>query len=263
MKIGRKIKELRLARGITQEQLANAVGISFQAVSKWENEVTLPDIALAPTLANYFGVSMDELFDYCAEKTADEVSRIAKTTWPLRRSDPEKGKRILYDALKRYPENDILLQNLLYLENYTDNPDKTIEIALRTIDATNDAAVKYDAFRFLAYAYKAKGETDNARAALRQIPDLTFSRLSETANVLTGEEKRNAAEMQRGASLELLFEMQLRIAEDLIEKGQISEAEKEYARIPRLLDALDAANDNCWNSWRECSARKIRELQAR
>ena len=75
MKIGRKIKELRLARGITQEQLANAVGISFQAVSKWENEVTLPDIALAPTLANYFGVSMDELFDYCAEKTADEVSR--------------------------------------------------------------------------------------------------------------------------------------------------------------------------------------------
>ena len=261
MRIGNKIKELRKARGITQEQLASAIGISFQAVSKWENGITFPDIVLAPTLASYFGISMDELFDYDAEKTADEVMEIVRTTWPLRKSDPKKGKRILYDALKCYPENDVLLLNLLYLENYTENPDKTIEIALRTISATSDAGVKYDAFRFLAYAYKAKGDMDGARAALQQIPDLTFSRLSEMANVLTGEEKRNSAELQRGASLELLFEMQLRIAEDMVEKGQITEAENEYAKIPRLLDTLDAADNNCWNSWRECSARRIRELK--
>lgn len=63
MNIGTKIKELRKQRGITQEQLANSIGISFQAVSKWENNLALPDISLAPILANYFGVSMDDLFD--------------------------------------------------------------------------------------------------------------------------------------------------------------------------------------------------------
>ena len=51
--IGDKIKELRKSRGITQEQLAEAIGISFQAVSKWENHIALPDITLVPALANY------------------------------------------------------------------------------------------------------------------------------------------------------------------------------------------------------------------
>ena len=63
MNIGTNIKKLRKLRGITQEQLAESIGISFQAVSKWENNIALPDITLAPVLASYFGVSMDELAD--------------------------------------------------------------------------------------------------------------------------------------------------------------------------------------------------------
>ncbi len=46
MNIGNKIKMLRKQRGITQEQLADSIGISFQAVSKWENGIALPDITL-------------------------------------------------------------------------------------------------------------------------------------------------------------------------------------------------------------------------
>lgn len=60
LRIGEKIKQLRKARGVTQEQLANSIGVTFQAVSKWENGITLPDIALAPALAGYFGVTMDD-----------------------------------------------------------------------------------------------------------------------------------------------------------------------------------------------------------
>lgn len=64
MNIGNKIRELRKTRGITQEQLAERIGVSFQAVSKWENNIALPDITMAPVLATYFGVSMDVLFDF-------------------------------------------------------------------------------------------------------------------------------------------------------------------------------------------------------
>ncbi len=62
--IGKNIKKLRSAKNITQEQLAERLHISNQAVSKWEKELASPDISLLPLLADYFGITMDELFGY-------------------------------------------------------------------------------------------------------------------------------------------------------------------------------------------------------
>lgn len=56
-----KIGDLRKKRGISQQKLAEALGVSFQAVSKWENRITMPDITLLPMLAEYFDVTVDEL----------------------------------------------------------------------------------------------------------------------------------------------------------------------------------------------------------
>lgn len=64
MTIGKNIKRLRQNKGVTQEQLAESLHISGQAVSKWENGTALPDITLLPMLADYFGVTTDELLDY-------------------------------------------------------------------------------------------------------------------------------------------------------------------------------------------------------
>ncbi len=208
MNIGNKIKELRKQRGITQEQLANSIGISFQAVSKWENNIALPDIALSPVLASYFGVSMDTLFDYSLEKIKNDALAIAWKSVKYREENPEEGRRIIEEGLKKYPDNDILLDNLLYLIDYTEQPDETIRTALKLIGTTNDDAVKYDALRFLAYAYRAKSDLDSARSALEQIPEIYFSKLSEMAYVLTGEEKMNAAQKQKWLSLDELKSMQ-------------------------------------------------------
>lgn len=62
--IGSKIKKLRRQKNISQEVLAQYLGISFQAVSKWESGQNMPDITLIPALASFFGISTDELFDY-------------------------------------------------------------------------------------------------------------------------------------------------------------------------------------------------------
>lgn len=62
LNIGKNIKKLRGERNITQQQLADAIGVSFQAVSKWECGTTLPDIAMLPAIANFFDVTIDELF---------------------------------------------------------------------------------------------------------------------------------------------------------------------------------------------------------
>ena len=59
--LGSRINEYRRQRNITQEQLAEVMGVSSQAVSKWENDISCPDISLLPQLADYFGVSLDTL----------------------------------------------------------------------------------------------------------------------------------------------------------------------------------------------------------
>jgi len=60
-KIKLKISELRKSKGIGQWDLAEALGVSVQSVSKWETGATMPDIALLPEIAEYFNVSVDEL----------------------------------------------------------------------------------------------------------------------------------------------------------------------------------------------------------
>lgn len=62
--IGSKIKQLRTSKGDTQEQLATALQISFQSVSKWETGAASPDITFLPLIAEYFSVTIDELFSY-------------------------------------------------------------------------------------------------------------------------------------------------------------------------------------------------------
>ena len=61
MTIGKRIGLLRKEKGLTQEELANHMGVSPQAVSKWENDQTCPDISALPRLAQLLGVTVDEL----------------------------------------------------------------------------------------------------------------------------------------------------------------------------------------------------------
>ena len=73
MELGKKIKQLRFKASLTQEQLAESVGVSAQAVSKWENSAAMPDITLLPKLAEIFGVSIDDLFDLSVEQRLNRI----------------------------------------------------------------------------------------------------------------------------------------------------------------------------------------------
>ena len=61
MTLGEKIAENRRARGMTQEEVANLLGVTSQAVSKWENNNSLPDITLLPAIADLFETTIDAL----------------------------------------------------------------------------------------------------------------------------------------------------------------------------------------------------------
>lgn len=71
--LGKKIAELRRGKGMKQDELAEALGVSPQAVSKWENDVSCPDITLLPEIGKLFDVSIDELL---TGKKPDEVKLV-------------------------------------------------------------------------------------------------------------------------------------------------------------------------------------------
>ena len=73
MELGKKIRQLRFKAGMTQEQLAEKLGIGPQAVSKWENAAAMPDITTLPLLAEIFGVSIDDLFDLTTEQRFNRI----------------------------------------------------------------------------------------------------------------------------------------------------------------------------------------------
>ena len=77
-RLGENIATLRRAAGLTQELLADRLGVTSQAVSKWERQLSCPDVSLLPTMAEVFDVAIDELFISLDTKAA---SRIDELPW--------------------------------------------------------------------------------------------------------------------------------------------------------------------------------------
>lgn len=78
MNIGKQIRRYRLQKKVRQEDLAEYLGVTTAAVSKWETESSVPDIALLPEISAYFGVSIDDLFQISHEA---QFERIENMLW--------------------------------------------------------------------------------------------------------------------------------------------------------------------------------------
>jgi len=109
--IGDIIRELRCSRNLTQEQLAENLNITAQAISKWENNIGMPDISQVVPLAHFFGVSTDVLFGIEEKTDIDEVrTLIANAT---SQNSYKDEYTLLKEALQSYPGDVRLLLELL------------------------------------------------------------------------------------------------------------------------------------------------------
>ena len=73
MSLNKVIQEQRKRLGFTQEQVANYLGVSVPAVSKWEKGITSPDIGLLPSLARFLKIDLNTLFSFNKDISADEI----------------------------------------------------------------------------------------------------------------------------------------------------------------------------------------------
>ena len=100
MEIGKKIRALRVKKGVTQETLAEALLVSSQAVSKWETGQSAPDIQLLPELAVYFGVTVDELFSLSEEKEYDRIQNMLWDERVVSQTEADRAERWLLGKIR-------------------------------------------------------------------------------------------------------------------------------------------------------------------
>ena len=104
LNMGSVIKRLRTEHSVTQEELAAYLGISFQAVGKWETGTTMPDITLLPKLAAFFGVRIDELFSVNHEDELERIDNMLKRE-AMTDQNYAYAKRVLERVLQENPKD--------------------------------------------------------------------------------------------------------------------------------------------------------------
>ena len=180
--IGENIKRLRKVKNITQETLAEHLNISIPAVCKWERGETLPDIAMILPLANYFGVTTDELLGYDNAKNEKDIKEGLEKYDKLQSSlNLHEADELIEKLRNEYPNDFSVAIKFMYhmIGGSADNSD---EILLNYADEfiplceriLNECAVnnlRSDASVILAKIYNAQGENEKALECFESFPD--------------------------------------------------------------------------------------------
>ena len=201
--IGDNLKQLRLQKGLTQEQLADVLGVSAQAVSRWENNTSYPDITLLPGLAIYFNTSVDAIVGMDEIRKEETLRKIHGEINDLVISgQTDKAVALIRDSLKIYPNDSGLLMSLgETLAHQKDDPAATqeaITIAERILQS-NDVSTKAKGTTSanLLFLYLRAGQQEKAESLIRSIPHIWESGRSSCQRFMM---VRNIPRSSRSAS---------------------------------------------------------------
>ncbi len=208
MNIGEKIRSLRKEKHTTQEELADYLHISSQAISKWETGASCPDIDFLPKLAIFFGTSLDNLLDFNQSQVDAAVEALVAESG-RGGNDPAASEAFLRRALEKYPNNDLLLTCILE-DMQEQNADKSrsaefIEIGERILSCSKDDELKIDVLRILAETYHGMGEQAMAEFYLAKIPGLHFLYYEIAAAIRRGGERIDNVKKTEGLCIDKLI----------------------------------------------------------
>ncbi|MBO6053077.1 MAG: helix-turn-helix transcriptional regulator [Clostridia bacterium] len=223
--LGRKIRELRRRDNRTQEALAEAVGVTPQAISRWESGGGYPDMESIPAIANYFGITIDELFGYENDRERKIDALLARSEeahrvdWGEERGIDE-CLAILRGGLVEFPGNERILLRLAVVlrdagyvrdghfsrwdedgffvpdvERHRKNAywQEAIRI-LEKLSSAPSGSLLAEARQELLLLYDNMGEYEKARALADTFPAVHLSRSAAMCFACGGEKRAEAAE---------------------------------------------------------------------
>jgi len=196
--LGENIRSLRSAKGITQEQFGYELGVSAQAVSRWENGATYPDITMLPMIADYFDVTLDELMGRGQEIDTDEREAFFKSMHEMY----DRGEIVdvleAYDKIIRKHPNDAYLlygkAAILYYSQFRESQDmsvaKEIISLCNKINCSNNIGMQCGASALLVRVYARIGQLEEARKLANGLPSFEVGREMLILECLQGADKK-------------------------------------------------------------------------
>ena len=260
--MGQIIRNLRKERGFTQEELAERLGVTYQAISKWENDSGMPDISQIVPLATIFDVSTDFLFgiDHTSEteealtivSNANSVQEYGKLDTYLKAYD------ILTEGLKRYPNNYLITFNCMNLGVSLSLPDngwiyakdraetiipETIRQANFIINNSKNVSDILWARQNLVFLYSANKKFDLATTEARSFPirtDLTLYSTMAIVNEYMGNYERQATYLSSDIDYSLqTFEKNIAcLGKAYYNSGNYADAIEVYERFFAVMKAI-------------------------
>ncbi len=205
MSIGSTIKQLRIARKITQEELASQLGITSKAVSQWECDRTSPDISQIPALCNFFQISADQLLSINLPKFNELKQKLLHQYYELsRKGFLKEGWELLQDGIAKFPNDYTIMIHLSicgdrlckFTEYSREEKDairnKCAEYCKRILDGCTDDLTRHAATSMLCTFYSENGEIQKAEELAGKMPFIGTSQEFLLSNIYKGVKKKEA-----------------------------------------------------------------------
>lgn len=218
MKINMVIKNKRIEQNLTQEQLANHLGISAPAVNKWEKGVSYPDITLLSPLARLLKIDLNTLLSFNEELTDREIAEFINNAVMLIQTDGyNKVFQKCMDKINEYPTCDKLIINIamtlmgsLYMYNVADKleyEEKIIDLYEHCANSEK-ADIKYQAISLLISRYIGQKGYEKAQKYIDILPNISYDKTKLQGNLYTSKgELDKASELLEGKLINLATEI--------------------------------------------------------
>lgn len=204
MQINEQIKRYRKIAGLTQEQIANYLGVSTPAVNKWEKGTTFPDVTLLPALARLLKIDLDTLFDFHETLTDIEIEAFSRELTTLSQDNPDKAFGMAIRKIQKYPKSDILLLSAATILNAslvlspmeTEKKQGYKALVMQWLEQAAESSnvrIKNSAISILIGKVMEEGDYDRASSLLDQLPKMQFDKTPDEANILIHQEKLDEA----------------------------------------------------------------------
>lgn len=175
--LAENLKKHRMAKALTQEEVANCLNITPQSVSKWERGETYPDITFLPALANLLDISTDQLIGMDAIRASDAKWRVhSEATRHMQGGAPTEAEAVYREALRTYPNDAGMLLGLAAALALKGEAEEPIDLIERGLPRSADEKQKATMRAALCFLYAKNGRPEKAARLAAQLPHARESR---------------------------------------------------------------------------------------